>query len=132
MWKIPLPYKCRCVSIVPPWTDALCSVIAVLPVTDNNNLPAGGGERNKGRDSISHFECCHKQTVVEGVSVEQKDERERERESTGNNKVKTESATLITATQMVRQMRWEWISKADVCDGLLKELCSKALLRELF
>lgn len=64
------------------------------------------------------------------MSVEQKDERERE--STGNNKVKTESATLIAATQMVRQMRWEWISKADVCDGLLKELCSKALLRELF
>lgn len=50
----------------------------------------------------------------------------------GNNKVKTKSAGLITAAQMVWQMRWEWISKADVRDGLLKELCAKALLRELF
>lgn len=44
-------------------------------------------------------------TIVEGVSVKQE---YMGKGSGGNNREETDTTALITAAQMVRQMRWEW------------------------
>lgn len=112
----------------PDWCTVVCNS-SVTCHWQQQSARRRWREKLKGRDFISHFECCHKHTVVEGVSVEQEDKEERvlgEQQCKDRERCAYRGYTDGVADEMGVDL------KSGCVWGLLKELCSEVLLREQF